>query len=91
MRTRILIRAWLGLLGLSLLGTALSTGSAGLMPAWVAAIAILILAWAKARLILLCYLGLAGVPGWRGGAMAALGVAMLILTGLWGAGYLAAL
>ncbi|RVT81836.1 nitric oxide reductase F protein [Rhodobacteraceae bacterium CCMM004] len=69
---------------LSLGGTALSLAA----PEGSAAVglAILALGWAKARLILRDYLGLAAAPTWRGGAMAVLTALCLTFAALYLAG-----
>ena len=74
-----LLRAWLALVLLSAAGTALSVSApAQAMPAGLG-LALLALAFVKARLILLGYMGLAQAPSWRGGGVAALAVAALVL------------
>ncbi len=83
MTVPVLIRAWATLIALSLGSTALAVGA--IPPAWqpVAGAAILILAWAKARVILARYLGLAAAPFWARGFGVALGVFCLVLLGLY--------
>lgn len=82
-----LIRAWLALVALSAVATAVSLLRPA-SPPWVATAAgavILVLAWLKARVILDRYLGLAGVPGARRGFGAGLGafaLAALVLYAL---------
>ena len=82
-----LIRAWLALVALSAVATAVSLLRPA-SPPWAATTAgavILVLAWLKARVILDRYLGLAGVPGARRGFGAGLGafaLAALVLYAL---------
>ncbi|MCX7568223.1 hypothetical protein OS189_17920 [Sulfitobacter sp. F26169L] len=45
--------------------------------------AVLVLAWQKARIILLQYLGLAEAPSWRWGIEFALALLCLLLLGLY--------
>jgi hypothetical protein len=73
--------AWGALLVLTGLGTALSTDLVAL-PVPVTGLLILGLALAKARIILLFYLGLKDAPHWRGGGVAALTLCVLLLAGL---------
>ncbi len=76
-------RAWLGLALLSAVTTlvALSPVSAPYSGAL-----ILVFAWAKARLVLLWYLELANVPGWRAGMLFGLALFMALIFGLYLAG-----
>ena len=68
-------RAWLLLVALSLGSTLIAlAGQAGLA----AALAILVLAWAKAQIILRHYLGLAAAPSWGRGFALALALYMLL-------------
>lgn len=80
---RSLLRAWITLLALSLATTFL----AGLVDAGqvqiMSGLAILILAWAKARIILLDYLGLRRAPYWRGGVVAVIAGQTLLMAGLY--------
>lgn len=65
-----LLRAWLGLLALSVASTVLSVAVPAAAPGMVLTLsgaAILALAWLKARLILARYLGLAAAPFWLRG------------------------
>lgn len=64
-----LTRTWLLLLGLTL-ATALLAGIDGRL----AALALLALAWLKARAILGGFLHLGAAPGWLGAAMLPLGI-----------------
>lgn len=75
---------------LSLSGTALSLQGLHQTAPWAVALGILAMAWAKARLILLHYLGLANVLQWRAGMMAAIGFAVALFAMLWMTGYLTA-
>lgn len=77
------LRAWLWLIGFSLCSTALAIWHwpASLTP--VAGTAILLLAWAKARMILRQYLGLAAAPFWLRGFSMSLGLFCLLLLGLY--------
>ncbi|MDW3225757.1 MAG: cytochrome C oxidase subunit IV family protein [Paracoccaceae bacterium] len=61
-----LIRAWLALTAFTALGTVLHFSP---MPATVSGSLILLAAGLKARLVLLDYLELRGVPGWSGGIL----------------------
>lgn len=80
---RRLTRAWAWLVGLSLAGTAaaalVETGAG----AMTAGVAMLCAALAKARLILLAYLGLAEAPSWRGGFVAVLALFTALLAVLY--------
>ena len=86
MTARPLRRTWLVLAVLSALGTALAlvgwTGAAR----HAAGLAILALAFVKARLILLDYMGLSRALAWRGGAVGAVAAAALLFAGLYLAG-----
>lgn len=80
------IRAWVWLLGLSLLSTGLAllvdqrlSGGAVTL----AGAAILTLSWLKARVILSDYLGLRAAPFWRRGFGMVLAIYMLVLLGLY--------
>ena len=80
-----LVRAWLALVALSALATAVSLLRPD-SPPWagtVAGAAILVLAWLKARVILDRYLGLAEVPGARRGFGAGLGAFALAALALY--------
>lgn len=70
-------RAWMYLVALSAGSTVIATsGQAGLA----ASLIILMLAWAKARIILRSYLGLAAAPAWaRGFALALAGYMLLAM------------
>jgi len=59
-----------------------SAGIGDVFNSSIAAIPILILAWAKARIILVHYLGLATAPGWDRRLSLLLGLYILFLTGL---------
>ncbi|MCB1428142.1 MAG: cytochrome C oxidase subunit IV family protein [Nitratireductor sp.] len=85
-------RAWLALVALSAASTFLASpvlSLPGMTGAWLA-LPILLLAWAKARLILREYLGLATAPGWSRGFSLVLGLYMLLMMGLAIMGNLAA-
>lgn len=71
-------RAWLVLVALSLA----STGMAAMGQGRVLVVVVLLLAWAKARVVLDVYLGLQDVPGWRRGFSLGLGAFMVALIGL---------
>ncbi|WP_187428092.1 hypothetical protein ROLI_002160 [Roseobacter fucihabitans] len=72
-----LIRAWVVLAALTALGTALHFSA---LPPKIAGSLILLAAWLKARLVLLDYLELRGVPGWSGGILfGLLGFVVLLL------------
>lgn len=77
-------RAWLMLLALSAASTALALAHPSLVGRAVplASAALLVLAWAKARIILSDYLGLAAAPVWRRGFGLVLGIYALLLLGL---------
>ena len=62
-----LLRAWLALIGFSAASTATSLWQWPTALTALAGVLILGLAWAKARVILLSYLGLADAPFWRRG------------------------
>ncbi len=75
MSARDLTRAWLLLIALSGLSTAVAlTGKSGLT----VSLLILALAWAKALVILNDYLGLRSAPNWKRGFAMAIGVFMLL-------------
>ena len=76
MTQRHLIRAWLTLAALTALGTALHFSG---LPPKLAGGLILLGAWLKARLVLLDYLELRGVPGWSGGILFGLLVFVTLL------------
>ncbi|MCB1333871.1 MAG: cytochrome C oxidase subunit IV family protein [Roseivivax sp.] len=72
-------RAWLALLALSAVSTAIAwQGGAGMA----VTLAILVLAWAKAQVILRSYLGLAQAPEWSRGFAMVLALFMLGAMGL---------
>ena len=77
-----LIRAWIWLLVLSIGSTgaamAITTGNGITL----AGCLILAFAWAKARIILADYLGLAQAPFWRRGFNLVLGLFILVAVGL---------
>ncbi len=83
MSNRTLYIAWGSLIALSLGATLLSL--AGIWSIWplAAGIAVLTLAWLKARIILSQYLGLAAAPFWRRGFEFALAALCLLLLGLY--------
>ena len=72
-------RAWAALLALSALSTA---AAAGLPPGRGLALAVLALAWVKARLILDHYLRLAQAPSLSGGFALVLALVMLLMAAL---------
>lgn len=78
MTTVQLIRTWVALTALTVLGTALHFSS---LPPKAAGGLILLAAWLKARLVLLDYLELRGVPGWSSGLLAGLAgfIALLLV------------
>jgi len=75
-------RAWGLLLALGAV-TTLAAGLGGRLAAPLLGAVILAVAWAKARLILARYLGLAQAPGWLGGFQAVLGAFLLLLYGIY--------
>lgn len=83
MTPRILFIAWAVLIALSLASTILSVS--GIWAHWpvITSIAILGLAWQKARIILAQYLGLAAAPSWRRGFELALALLCLLMLGLY--------
>lgn len=72
----VLMRAWVALIALSVATTAVALLDLATL---MAGATILLIAWAKARLIFLHYLELADVPGWRGGLMFGLALFMALL------------
>ncbi|MBC7146897.1 MAG: nitric oxide reductase F protein [Thioclava marina] len=82
-----LIRAWAWLIALSAASTALAVAvSQGLLSGrgvTLGGAAILILAWAKANVILSRYLGLAQAPFWHRGFRIVLGLYAVLLLGLY--------
>lgn len=83
MTRRTLHIAWGSLIALGAATTLLSPG--GVWEVWPipAAMAVLSLAWLKARIILSTYLGLSAAPFWRRGFEFGLAVLCLILLGLY--------
>ena len=78
-----LIRAWGWLIGLSLGSTVMAQLPLPPHLAAVTGAAILVLAWAKARIILTRYLGLHAAPFWCRGFELALGFFCCLLLGLY--------
>ena len=80
-----LTRAWASLIGLSALSTliALALPGFGALALKLASVAILLIAWAKARVILSTYLGLAAVPPIRRGFGVVLGFFMVAVLALY--------
>ena len=79
MRRKPILHAWLWLVGLSLMSTAVTFWQ---WPAHLTALAgsvILLLAWLKARVILSDYLGLAAAPFWQRGFGLSLGLFCTLL------------
>lgn len=83
MRCDPLLRAWGWLLALSLGSTVVSLWHWPPQLTALAGMVILFLAWAKARVILSRYLGLADAPFWKRGFEIALGLFCLLLLGLY--------
>lgn len=83
MRARDILAAWGWLAGLSLGSTAISLWAWPPALTALAGAIILALAWAKARVILARYLGLAQAPFWRRGFETALALFCLLLLGLY--------
>ncbi|WP_415184715.1 nitric oxide reductase F protein [Phaeovulum sp.] len=85
-----LIRAWIWLVALSGVSTALSIAVArGALSGPMISVGgalILTLAWAKSRIILVQYLGLAEAPFWRRGFEMVLAFYAILLLGLYLAG-----
>ena len=83
MTRRSLFIAWLVLIALSLGSTALSVS--GLWDRWpiIAGVAVMVLAWQKARIILAQYLGLQQAPAWRRGFNVGLTGLCLLMLGLY--------
>ncbi|MEP5009326.1 cytochrome C oxidase subunit IV family protein [Roseobacter sp.] len=79
MTAHILTRAWILLVGLSLIAAAVSLG----LPTRLAAPAILLLALLKARIILSDYLDLKSAPPWQRGFTLTLTLFCLTLLGLY--------
>lgn len=78
-----LIRAWGWLVGLGLVTTAAAEGVSAGLAVPVLGTLILAVAFLKARLILVRYLGLDRAPGWRRGFEGAIGAFMALLAGLY--------
>lgn len=76
---RRLIRTWAALAMLTALSTALHFSG---LPPHITGAMILIAAWLKARLILLDYLDLRGVPGWAAGILLVLAAFIFLLMAL---------
>lgn len=83
MRCDPILRAWGWLVALSLGSTAITLWHWPPGLTVLAGMAILFLAWAKARVILDTYLGLAAAPFWRRGFGLSLGIFCLLLLGLY--------
>lgn len=77
------LRAWGELLALTVLGTVLSQDAVSWLRPQYEGLAILAVAIAKARIILLDYLGLRGAPSWRRAGVTCLVFAGLLLAGLY--------
>ena len=73
MTGRRLFLAWIGLLALSIASTLLALPTIGPALQWALGVAVLTLAWLKARIILAQYLGLSAAPFWRRGFEISLG------------------
>ncbi|MBW0157083.1 nitric oxide reductase F protein [Sedimentimonas flavescens] len=80
-----LMRAWVWLVGLSLGSTVIATSVARIEGVGItlAGATILVLAWAKARVILSRYLGLAQAPFWHRGFSIVLAIYCAGLLGLY--------
>jgi hypothetical protein len=74
-----LVRAWLALVALGLAASAIAALVGPPPVPRLAAAGVLALAWAKARLILARYLGLAAAPAWRRGFETVLALYALLL------------
>ncbi|MFP7674476.1 nitric oxide reductase F protein [Marivita sp. S0852] len=83
MTQRSLYIAWALLVALSLGSTALSLSGVYVQWPVAAGVAVMVLAWQKARIILAQYLGLASAPTWRRGFDVALTALCLLLLGLY--------
>jgi nitric oxide reductase NorF protein len=83
MTRRGLYVAWGALIALSLGSTALSLSALWTLWPAAAGVAVLALAWLKARIILSRYLGLAAAPTWMGRFDFALAFLCLLLLGLY--------
>ena len=83
MMMRRLFLAWCGLIGLSAASTLLSLPVFGPGLQWALGLGVLTLAWLKARLILVHYLGLIATPFWRHGFEISLACFCLLLLGLY--------
>ncbi|MCL3882701.1 nitric oxide reductase F protein [Marivita sp. GX14005] len=83
MTRRALYTAWAALIALSLGSTALSLSAVWAVGPIVAGVAVLLLAWWKARIILSQYLELATAPEWQRGFDVALAALCLLLLGLY--------
>lgn len=75
--------AWGALMALSLGSTLLSLPAIWVRWPVIAGTGVLVLAWLKARVILLRYLGLAEAPSWQRGFDISLGLFLLILLALY--------
>lgn len=83
MTRRALYIAWGSLIALSLASTLLSLPAVWTQWPMATGITVLLLAWLKARVILMRYLGLAAAPTWRRGFDFALAVLCLLMLGLY--------
>jgi len=79
---RTLVRAWLTLLAFAAATSGLAAVVGPPPVPWLVALAVLALAWLKARVILVHYLGLAAAPTWRRGFEVVLALYLLLLFAL---------
>ncbi len=83
MTRRALYIAWGTLIALSLASTVLALPALWVHWPIATGIAVMLLAWLKARIILTQYLGLAAAPTWRRGFNFALAMLCLLMLGLY--------
>ena len=80
--SRVLVLAWLGLVGLSGVAAALALAAGPGLARPVAGVAVMAVALLKARIILARYLGLDRAPGWLSGGMWGIGAWALVVLAL---------
>jgi len=83
MRTHVLLRAWLILIGLSVASALVAHGLSGVVDRRLVGALILLLAFVKSRVILTWYLGLSQAPSWRRGFQVVLGLYCCVLFGFY--------
>nr|WP_319947414.1 cytochrome C oxidase subunit IV family protein [uncultured Shimia sp.] len=83
MCTQVLLRAWLFLIGLSAASALVAHELSDVLDRRLVGMLILLLAFAKSRVILKWYLGLSQAPSWRRGFQVVLGLYCCVLFGFY--------